>query len=117
MPASARLQLTKKLEMKMTSGMQRGLFLSAAVLALAGVFDCVTSSSAQSYPVCLNGGSDNSMRCDFSSMQQCRATASGGLGYCEQNPLSANAKATYLGIGDGLFYRRSGVTNAPVHHG
>jgi Protein of unknown function (DUF3551) len=99
--------------MKMKSGMQRGLFFSAALLVLGAVFDCTTSASAQSYPVCLNGGSDNSMRCEFSSMQQCRVTASGGLGYCEENPFAANAGVTDSSARRWSSYRQSGLT----HHG
>jgi Protein of unknown function (DUF3551) len=107
----------RKTGMKMKSGMQRGLFFSAALLVLGGVFDCATSASAQSYSqsysVCLNGGSDNSIRCGFSSMEQCRATASGGLGYCEQNPFAANAGVTDTRGRRLSSYRQSG----PTHHG
>jgi Protein of unknown function (DUF3551) len=96
--------------MKMKNGMQRGLLFSAALLVLGGIFDCATPASAQSYPVCLDGGSDNSMRCEFSSMQECRATASGGLGYCEPNPCAANAGVTDPRGRRWSSYRQSGVT-------
>ena len=37
-------------------------------------------------PVCLAGGEDNALLCDYANLNQCRATASGGLGYCVRNP-------------------------------
>ena len=37
-------------------------------------------ATAESYPVCLSGGSSDQMQCDFVSLAQCRAAASGGLG-------------------------------------
>src|SRR5262249_15516093 len=74
----------------MKCSIRHGLFSSVVLLALGIGLDCTTSTGAQSDPVCLNGGSDNSLRCDFSTMQQCRSAASGGLGYCEPDP-SANA--------------------------
>jgi hypothetical protein len=47
-------------------------------------------------PVCLSGGSDNSLRCDYANFEQCKASASGGLGYCVANPASVfNAQASY----------------------
>ena len=68
-----------------------------AFLALASVFIAAKPASAQSYSaqsdsVCL-AGDDNGTRCDFASIAQCQATASGGLGYCETNP--ANAASSY----------------------
>ena len=63
------------------------LFSSVSVLNLA--------TPAASSPVCLAGGSDNSMRCDYVSLEQCRASASGGVGYCVENPTSVfNAQAS-----------------------
>ena len=59
-----------------------------AFLALASVFISAKPASAQSYSVCL-AGDDNGTRCDFTSVAQCQATASGGLGYCEMNPANA----------------------------
>jgi hypothetical protein len=74
----------------MKSGARPRLFFAAVLLALGTASVCATSANAQS--VCLHEGSGDSVRCDYSSMQQCQATASGGLGYCEANPLAADAK-------------------------
>jgi hypothetical protein len=59
----------------MKNGMRPGLFFSAVLLVLG--------------TVCLHEGSGDSPLCDYSSMQQCQATASGGLGYCDANPFAA----------------------------
>jgi len=74
------------------------LFSSVSVLSLA--------TPAASYPLCLTGGSDNSMRCDYTTLEQCRASASGGLGYCVGNPASVfNAQASYRGSGKHIIDR------------
>jgi hypothetical protein len=64
-----------------------------AFLAMTSVFVAAKPASAQSYSVCLTGD-ENGTRCDFASLAQCQATASGGLGYCEMN--SANASNSYV---------------------
>jgi hypothetical protein len=71
----------------MKKGMRPGLFFSAVLLVLGTASVCATSANAQS--VCLYEGSGGPPRCDYSSMQQCQATASGGLGYCDANPFAA----------------------------
>jgi hypothetical protein len=68
---------------------RRGLFFLAVLLTLWTVFDSATPGHAQQ--VCLNRGLDNSLRCDYSNMQQCRMAASGGLGYCVSNPFASSA--------------------------
>jgi hypothetical protein len=56
----------------------------------------VALASGEPDPVCLAGGDSNSLRCEFASFGQCRATAFGGLGYCVNNPASlSNAFAKY----------------------
>src|ERR1700759_3524071 len=70
-----------------------------------GLIALVTSMSASNLAtparaasVCLAGGSDNSLRCDYASFEQCRASASGGLGYCVVDPAAVlNAQASYRG--------------------
>jgi hypothetical protein len=52
-----------------------------AFVALAAAFIAATPASAQPSPVCL-AGVDNALLCDYASLEQCRATASGGLGQC-----------------------------------
>jgi hypothetical protein len=68
-----------------------------ALLMLASSASALSpATSAMADPVCLSGGSDNSLRCDYTSFDQCRASASGGLGYCVANPASVfNAQASY----------------------
>jgi hypothetical protein len=62
------------------------------------VLSSANPAKAASYPVCLAGGSDNALRCDYANFEECRATASGGLGYCVANPMSVfNAHASYRG--------------------
>ena len=65
------------------------LIISLAALTLATLLNAWTPASAEAYPVCLAGGSDNSLRCDYTTLEQCKATASGGLGYCVSNPAYA----------------------------
>jgi Protein of unknown function (DUF3551) len=64
------------------------------------IFWATMPAAAETYPVCLAGGPSNSVLCDYASLAQCQATASGGLGYCVMNPASASdAYASYRGPG------------------
>jgi Protein of unknown function (DUF3551) len=55
-----------------------------AFLTLAGIFAVATPARAEA-SVCL-AGDDNEPQCIYSSLEQCQATASGGLGYCVTKP-------------------------------
>jgi hypothetical protein len=67
-----------------------------AFVAWASILGAAAPASAESYPVCLAGGESNSLRCEYANLEQCRATASGGLGYCVTNPaLAFDAYARY----------------------
>ncbi len=69
-----------------------------ALLALASVCIATTPARAESYPVCLAGGENNATQCEYANLEQCRASASGGLGYCVMNPAYAStAYARYDG--------------------
>jgi hypothetical protein len=69
--------------------MRRVLIAMAALLASAGVSSLTAPARAQTYPVCLAGGSDeDGMRCDYTSLDQCKAAASGIGGSCVINPAS-----------------------------
>jgi uncharacterized protein DUF3551 len=57
------------------------LTVIAAVVIAPG-----SAATAAEYPVCLFGGTSDQMQCEFVNVEQCRATASGGLGYCAANP-------------------------------
>jgi hypothetical protein len=57
----------------------------AALLTSTSIFYLATQASAESYPVCLAGGADDTLRCDYANLEQCRASASGGLGSCVAN--------------------------------
>lgn len=71
--------------------------LAARLVSLI-IFGVTTPAVAQTYPVCLAGGPDNTRRCDFANLEQCQATASGGLGYCVTNPAyNPDAHANYRG--------------------
>jgi hypothetical protein len=77
------------------------------------ILNVATSTSAQSYPVCLAGAEDNALRCEYTSLNQCRATASGGLGYCVMNP--AKATSTHLmSAVDEIGGRFAGSANAQL---
>lgn len=63
-----------------------------------------TPAGAATYPVCLAGGQNNAIRCDYSNLEQCQATASGGLGYCVTNHgYTSNANASYRGAGKRIY--------------
>ena len=80
--------------------MRRFLIALAPVLASACIFSAATPAGAETYPVCLAGGTTDALRCDYANLEQCRATASGGLGYCVTNPgYTSNAYASYRGAG------------------
>ena len=73
----------------------RGLIMSILTLAMA-----LAAPSAQaqtydpSYPVCLQtfGRIGNAISCGYSSMQQCRLSASGRAAQCIVNPYFATAE-------------------------
>lgn len=56
------------------------------LVAAAATFGGATKASADTYPVCLAGGDENSLRCDYANIEECRTAASGGLRYCVTNP-------------------------------
>jgi hypothetical protein len=71
----------------------------AALAVLVSALGPATPARAASYPVCLAGGSNNALRCNYANFEECRASASGGLGYCVANPASVfNAHASYRGL-------------------
>jgi Protein of unknown function (DUF3551) len=68
------------------------------LVSSVSVLSSASPAKSASHPVCLAGGSDNALRCDYANFEECRATASGGLGYCVANPASVfNAHASYRG--------------------
>jgi hypothetical protein len=86
--------------------MRRFFIALAALLTSTGIFSVATPASADSYPVCLACGSTDALRCDYATLEQCRATASGGLGYCVMNPAyTSNAYASYRGAGKRIIDR------------
>lgn len=76
--------------------MRRILFTLAALLTSAGIFGIVTPASAVTYPVCLAGGEAGTFQCDYTSLEQCRAAAS-GIGYCATNPAYTPNASAYGG--------------------
>jgi hypothetical protein len=80
--------------------MRRVLVVLAPLLTSAFIFSEPTQGAAETYPVCLVGGTTDARQCDYANLAQCQATASGGLGYCVTNPAySSNAYASYRGAG------------------
>ena len=79
----------------------------AALAVLVSALGLATPARAASYPVCLAGGSNNALRCNYANFEECRASASGRLGYCVANPASDfNAHASYRGSGKLIINRR-----------
>jgi len=72
-----------------TKMMARG-FLTAAcigtVMSLAGLAS--STAQARDYPFCIKGDEYDSAvgDCSFDTYEQCKATASGRLAYCDANP-------------------------------
>ena len=77
--------------------MRRFLTILAPLLTSACIHSVPTPAHAEEYPVCLDGGSANSLQCGYATLAQCKATASGGLGTCVTNPgYAVGAYASYL---------------------
>jgi len=75
--------------------MRRVPILLATLLASLSIYGATAPARAESYPVCLAGGSANTLECDYATLAQCEASAAGGLGYCIASPgyaLDANAR-------------------------
>jgi hypothetical protein len=80
--------------------MRRFLVVLAPLLASACIYGMATPAHAETYPVCLAGGSANTIECDYTTLAQCQATASGGLGYCITNlGYALSAHASYRSAG------------------
>jgi hypothetical protein len=67
-----------------------------AIFTLLGVADASAQRYDPAYPVCMHryvggpgGGGDNYFDCSFTSLEQCRATASGLAATCDFNPYYA----------------------------
>jgi Protein of unknown function (DUF3551) len=56
-----------------------------AFLTVTSIFTVATPAHAESNSVCL-AGDDNEPQCIYTNLEQCRAAASGGLGYCVTSP-------------------------------
>jgi hypothetical protein len=72
-----------------------------AFLTLASIFTVATTPArAESNSVCL-AGDDNEPQCQYTTLEQCRAAASGGLGYCVTAPtfVSSRTHPNYGGVG------------------
>jgi hypothetical protein len=70
------------------SAMRWHLLGLAALSAPLFAFDAVRPAMAETvYPVCMAGGYDSrALHCDYTDLDQCRATASGIGGSCTLNP-------------------------------
>ena len=66
----------------------------AAVLRFALVV--MTTSSAHAAEYCFSDASSSEMlSCDFATIQQCQASASGRAGTCERDPFYGSANSAY----------------------
>jgi hypothetical protein len=78
--------------------MRRFLIVLAPLLASACILGVAAPAGAETYPICLAGGAADSLLCDYASLEQCRATASGAGGYCVKNAAhNSNPYASYRG--------------------
>jgi hypothetical protein len=76
--------------------MRRVPILLATLLTSLCIYGATAPARAEGYPVCLAGGSANTVECDYATLAQCEATAAGGLGYCIASPgYALNANASY----------------------
>jgi len=76
--------------------MRRVPVLLATLLASLSIYGSTAPARAESYPVCLAGGSANTLECDYATLAQCEASAAGGLGYCIASPgYARDANARY----------------------
>src|SRR6516165_6254083 len=92
-----RLLPPKNITMKIGCYKMRPMAL-IALLTLASISIAAAPARAEAHPVCLAGGENNALQCEYATLGQCRATASGGLGYCVMNPTYASgAYARYEG--------------------
>lgn len=60
---------------------------------LSGLWAVSPVSAEPIYRYCMIGTPEMGRSCTFSTLQQCQATASGGVGFCQENPAyAANAR-------------------------
>jgi Protein of unknown function (DUF3551) len=59
--------------------------LAAVALAVA-TSPSASAQTATVYPWCVLQNGACSSDCSYATIEQCRATASGGVGFCYQNP-------------------------------
>jgi len=65
-----------------------------AAMVLAGLADA-TPAAARDYPWCAQGGEyDYPGECAYSTYEQCQASVSGRLLYCDRNPMIAYGQAS-----------------------
>ncbi len=73
----------------------RTIASSAAVL-LRLALAVITTSSAHAGEYCFSDASSSGMlSCDFATIQQCQASASGRAGTCERDPFYGSANSAY----------------------
>jgi hypothetical protein len=70
--------------------MERSMKALLGLLVLAagvGGSSAMSQAKAQTqFRYCMIGTPNMGMDCTFSTLQQCQATASGGIGFCQENP-------------------------------
>lgn len=77
--------------------MPRPLIMTAAILTLASVLDATSQARAEvDYPYCLANGGYVQGRCEYTTLEQCKASASGLGGYCAENPFYTSGSTAGL---------------------
>jgi hypothetical protein len=69
------------------------LLAAVAVGAMASIGSVSTPAQARDYPFCIKGADylGGLGDCSFDTYEQCQATASGRMAYCDANPFYGNA--------------------------
>ena len=91
---------------KRIDGMRRIPVAVIVLVSSVSVLNLATPARAASDPVCLTGGSDNALRCDYANFEECRATASGGLAIASGIQRPSSTHASYRGSAKLIIDRR-----------
>jgi hypothetical protein len=81
----------------------RALLLAAvAVGAMASIGAVSTPAEARDYPFCIKGSDylGGLGDCSFDTYQQCQATASGRMAYCDANPYYGSSDKSRRGYSE-----------------
>jgi hypothetical protein len=90
--------------------MRRLCLVVATFATFAAVFDAVSGARAEiDYPFCIGGEADDkAVQCEFTTLEQCQASASGTGGSCFPNrDASAKSNETAISPAPARHHRRA----------